>query len=183
MMCVNMRCLLHPLGCLGLVTHPGDDTELSLMCIQRVSGVSPECIRGVADTGAAILSTLPKPRSRHSPVYLWLQGNRQHMAREIARHGMDWTALAARLAQAGVLDRTGQPPRAGTVKQAWYRVRRKVAVGKASAKPVAPVARPGEIAPGVRRVNDDAPDGRQREKPRIVLTPAVFKRPTPADGT
>jgi hypothetical protein len=82
---------------------------------------------------------------RWSQLYRWLRAHHDQLAQAFGDHGPSWASIAAHLGNIGVMDGEGKQPLPGTVRAAWYRVRRDVAVARASR--VEPVA--GEPVPGV----------------------------------
>lgn len=70
---------------------------------------------------------------RFSPVYRWMRANYAELRKSFEDGSPNWNAVAVALAEAGLTDRDGNPPIAGTVSQTWYRV-----VKAMERKPVSP---------------------------------------------
>lgn len=59
-----------------------------------------------------------------SGVIQWLKENRAALLNLQKDRWINWQAIADMLASSGILDAAGKPPSAGTIKRAWYRVRK-----------------------------------------------------------
>ena len=61
----------------------------------------------------------------HSPLYLWLWDNHDRLTEELAApHQPNWQEMAATLGRLGVLDGTGKPPTAVTLRNTWWKIGR-----------------------------------------------------------
>ena len=151
-----------------------------------------------ADDIARMVATSATATVR-SPVYVWLRRNHAVLSAEFADARVNWSQVAAKLAEIGVTDAKGQKPRAEAVRRAWWQVRRDLAAAKAKrqagkAPEQVPVSALGEVAPGVRLLDADArvpvptPDepGPSETvapvKQRLALKPAKPRLP-PTEGT
>lgn len=135
--------------------------------------------------------------SARSPVYLWLWRNHASLTAQLDSARVNWPTFAAALAELGVLDGNGAPPKAETVRRSWWRVRKakEAARERAQAKRLVskahnPVPAPGEVAPGVRLLDADAPATHQDDDPlpsrrsdppqeKITLRPSRFRPAVP----
>ena len=132
-----------------------------------------------ADVVSRLGRALSPGRARRSALFLWLLDNHDELAAAFARSSPSWSALAAILAEGGVVDGHGKAPTGRGARNAWFRVRQ----AKAGRVPrSAPAVDPGHIAPGVRAA---PPAGMPEEAPRFRLaslkdaSPPIEPRPVP----
>lgn len=72
----------------------------------------------LASYGDALVKQSP------SGVIQWLNENRAALLNLQKERWINWQAIADMLASNGILNAAGKPPSAGTIKRAWYRVRK-----------------------------------------------------------
>lgn len=89
------------------------------------------------ETEAARLREALSRMEGRSPLLGWLRRNRAELEAQFAINPPRWASVASVLAELGVVDAKGQPPKPAAVRLAWSRVR-------AAAPPsvVAPVVAP-----------------------------------------
>jgi len=68
-----------------------------------------------------------------SQVYLWMKRNHARLAAQFEGVRVQWAGVAETLAELGIRDVNGNPPKAASVRRTWWRVRRDVAASKAKA--------------------------------------------------
>ena len=116
-----------------------------------------------------------------SPVYGWLKQNHARLAAQFSGVRVQWGEVAARLAELGVVDVNGNPPKAATVRRTWWRVRRDVAASKRQAadKGATPLPESAEVQPTVT----PAPVPVVRQVPVFDATEGADEAPaTPSFG-
>ena len=84
-----------------------------------------------------------------SQVYSWLKQNHVRLAAQFAGVRVQWAVVAARLAELGIVDVDGNPPKAAAVRRTGWRVRRDVAAGnrQATDKRASPPPEPVQAQP------------------------------------
>ncbi len=133
-----------------------------------------------------------------SEVYVWMKRHHTRLAAQFEGVRVQWAGVAAKLAELGIKDVNGNPPKAASVRRTWWRVRRDVAAGKgqaadkrttlqpenvqghavAAAPTVPPTADPAQDYPhDVERVDDEAPT-----RTTFRTSGGLKKWPTPTAG-
>ena len=112
--------------------------------------------------------------SARSPIYLWMWRNYAGLTAKLDGARVHWPTFAASLADLGVVDGNGAPPKAETVRRSWWRVRKAKEAARDRAAPrrqlsqAEPLSVPVETAPSVRLLTPPEP-----EKPvQATSTPA-----------
>jgi hypothetical protein len=124
------------------------------------------------DDEANILSELRTALRRgaatRSPLFQWMLRNHDRFAELVAEARPNWSRLTAEFARLGFTTAEGGPLNPQSVRQTWFRVRRRCAADRAAgkAKPV-PAKDSGIIAPGTVAL----------VRPADVLEPADTGRP------
>jgi hypothetical protein len=72
--------------------------------------------------------------SAHSPLFEWMLRHHVRLGNLFAGKRVSWKALARQLAQEGLVDKKGQPPKPETLRKSWQRVRQHVAARRAAAE-------------------------------------------------
>ena len=98
-----------------------------------------------------------------SPVYAWLNQNHARLAAQFSGVRVQWAVVAARLAELGIVDVNGSPPKAATVRRTWWRVRRDVAAIKRQAADKRAIPPPESV----------------QAQPVAAQVPVAAVRPTP----
>lgn len=75
------------------------------------------------------LAALPGPkeaggRGKRSPLSLWLIANKDRFAALLAEKRLSMDDIAAKLAEAGLLDGAKKPPTGRRLRKAWYEINR-----------------------------------------------------------
>ena len=81
--------------------------------------------KGDSDVEAVIEAAKQKTRGGHSPIYVWLWKHYDRLIVELAPPiSPNWAAMAEQFAKDGVMDGSGKPPTAVTVRQTFAKVAR-----------------------------------------------------------
>lgn len=92
-----------------------------------------------------------------SSIYRWLWQNHARLAPQFEGVRVSWSGVAETLAELGIMDAGGRPPKAEAVRRAWGRVRRDVSKAREireareaarSAATSAPDPSPAPVLPG-----------------------------------
>ena len=116
-----------------------------------------------------------------SPVYAWLKQNHARLATQFSGVRVQWAVVAARLAELGIVDVNGSPPKAATVRRTWWRVRRDVAAIKRQAADKRAILPPESVQ--ARPVTAQSPAAPVRPAPAFDATEGADEAPaTPTFG-
>jgi hypothetical protein len=119
-----------------------------------------------------------------SSLYRWLRANYDEFF-EMWDEGADWPTYVQAFVDLGLTDRKGKPPALATARKTWLQVRQDVAKRKTRKKgKFVPVPAPGEIAVGVRAVQDlPEPAGiRPRVPMKLEIRPSRPRVEAPETG-
>jgi hypothetical protein len=115
---------------------------------------------------AAMRQSATKGRGRKSAPYQWLAARHDALVAAFAEEPPSWPALAAFLAERGIMNADGKPPTAEGLRKVWLRVRQ--AAEKPPSSEPRPQAKPARDA-AERSPPDDEPDN-EPPRPRIPLS-------------
>ena len=87
----------------------------------------------------------------------WLRTHHDVLLAELDGRPIDWELYLAVFAKRGLKDADGNTPTKATASKTWHRVRAAIAAERArkQARMTTPAVAPGELAPGVRRLDPD----------------------------
>ena len=115
-------------------------------------------------------------KAKRSPLSRVVRERFADLAEMFGNEPVDWTHVARILGEHGTLDRDGKPPSANATRKAFARERQARQQARQQAvvrKPhIAAQPKPGEIAPGVRPVMDQATPSPSIAHPLTIQAPS-----------